>query len=130
MIVGLTSLEKAGRFPWLGDWIQTFHGVRGLHLVVLLVVYGPLRLPFGFALWRGKGAPSPARLGLLLIQQVPAWLYPYRPLVLADAAFASAEVLRGIKALGLAVVVGVLPEGNTDLEEGPGLAVTSQHVVH
>lgn len=129
LILDLTSLEKAGRFPRLGNWTQTFHGVRGLHLVVLLVVYGPLRLPFGFALWRGKGSPSPAKLGLRLLEQVPAWLYAYRPLVLADTAFASAEFLKGIKALGLTAVVGMrrdrawLPLGRLEHLEPQGRAV-------
>jgi len=107
LILDLTSLEKAGSFPELGRWLQVFHGTHGVHLVVLLLVYGPLRLPFGFTLWRGKGSPSPAKLGLRLLEQVPAWLYAYRPLVLADAAFASATFLKGIKAMGLDAVVGM-----------------------
>ncbi len=107
LILDLTSLEKAGSFPELGRWLQVFHGTHGVHLVVLLLVYGPLRLPFGFPLWRGKGSPSPAKLGLRLLEQVPAWLYAYRPLVLADSAFASAEFLKGIKTMGLDAVVGM-----------------------
>ncbi len=107
MILDLTSLEKAGSFPELGRWLQVFHGTHGVHLVVLLLVYGSLRLPFGFTLWRGKGSPSPAKHGLRLLEQVPAWLYAYRPLVLADSAFASAEFLKGIKTMGLDAVVGM-----------------------
>ena len=107
LILDLTSLEKAGNFPELGRWLQVFHGTHGVHLVMLLLVYGPLRLPFGFTLWRGKGSPSPAKLGLRLLEQVPAWLYAYRPLVLADAAFASAAFLKGVKAMGLDAVVGM-----------------------
>ena len=75
-----------------------------MHLVVLLLVYGSLRLPFGFTFWQGKGSPSPAKLGLRFLEQVPAWLYVYRPLVLADSAFASAEFL---KTMGLDAVVGM-----------------------
>lgn len=49
-ILDFTNLQKAGRLPELSRWLQPFHEVYGLHLVVLLGVHASLRLPLGFAL--------------------------------------------------------------------------------
>ncbi|EYB69386.1 hypothetical protein DEIPH_ctg008orf0116 [Deinococcus phoenicis] len=45
LLVDLTSLEKTGKFSELADWVHIYHGVRGVHLVVLYLCCGELRLP-------------------------------------------------------------------------------------
>ncbi|RZA11474.1 MAG: hypothetical protein EOP02_32210 [Proteobacteria bacterium] len=72
LLVDLTSLEKTGKFSELADWVHTYHGVRGIHLVVLYLCCGELRLPWAFQIWRGKGTASPAQLALTLLRTVTA----------------------------------------------------------
>ncbi|KQR15472.1 transposase [Deinococcus sp. Leaf326] len=109
LLVDLTSLEKTGQFAELADWVHTSHGVRGVHLVVLYLCCGELRLPWAFQIWRGKGKASPAQLALKLLRTVPATLLKgnRRPRLHADGGFESAEFIRGVLARGLDIVVGV-----------------------
>lgn len=106
VMLDLTTLEKAGRFERLG-LVSTLHKKRGLHLVVLYRVAGPLRLPWGFRVWRGKGEASPVDLALALLRTLPKALLRFSPLVLADGGFGSNEFLTGVKRLNLDAVVGV-----------------------
>jgi hypothetical protein len=80
---------------------------RGLHLVVMYLVAGPLRLPWGFRLWRGKGEASAAELALSLLRTLPQVLLGLNPLVLADAGFGTTTFLVGVKRVGLDAVVGM-----------------------
>ncbi len=108
VIVDLTTLEKVGKFPDFKDLITVYNGKRGLHLVVVYLVVGHWRLPWSFRVWRGKGTPSPARLGLKLIKCLPQVLTKhFKVMVLADAAFGSVEFLHGIRKLKYHAVVGV-----------------------
>ena len=59
LLVDLTSLEKTGKFTALTDWVHIYNGAHGVHLVVLYLCYGPLRLPWAFQIWRGKGIIDP-----------------------------------------------------------------------
>jgi hypothetical protein len=47
VILDLTTLEKTGKFKGLGHFIRVYNGKRGLHLVVLYIVLGRWRLPWG-----------------------------------------------------------------------------------
>ncbi|KQQ98230.1 hypothetical protein ASF71_22050 [Deinococcus sp. Leaf326] len=109
LLVDLTSLEKSGKFAELAGWMHTYHGVRGVHLVVLYVCCGTLRLPWAFQVWRGKGTPSPAQLALKLLRTVPQELLAgkRRPRLHADGGFESAGFIQGVLALGLDIVIGV-----------------------
>ncbi len=71
VIIDLTTLEKRGKFKEFEHLISVYNGKRGLHLVVLYLVVGRWRIPWSFRLWRGKGTPSPAQLGLKLAQRLP-----------------------------------------------------------
>lgn len=53
VVVDLTSLEKTGKFVGLDHWIHVLNGKRGLHLVVLYLVMGSWRLPWGVRVWQG-----------------------------------------------------------------------------
>ncbi len=66
----LISLEKAGKFSELADWMHTLNGVHGIHVVVLYLCCGELRLPWAFQIWRGKGTSSPAQLALKLLRAI------------------------------------------------------------
>ncbi len=66
VIIDLTTLEKCGKFKPFEHLISVYNGKRGLHLVVLYLVVGWWRVPWNFRVWRGKGTPSPALLGLKL----------------------------------------------------------------
>jgi hypothetical protein len=104
--IDLTTLEKTGAFPELP--ISMLNGKRGLHLVVLYLTVGEVRIPWAFRVWRGKGAPSPATLALKLLRTLPAWLNQhFRVRVLTDAGFSSSPFLEGVAALKLEAVVGM-----------------------
>ncbi len=64
VIIDLTTLEKFGKFKGFKNLITVYNGKRGLHLVVVYLVFGRWRVPWSFRVWRGKGTPSPAQLGL------------------------------------------------------------------
>ncbi len=69
VIIDLTTLEKRGKFNPFEHLICVYNGKRGLHLVVLYLVVGCWRVPWSFRVWRGKDTPSPALLGLKLVQR-------------------------------------------------------------
>ncbi|MEA5569317.1 transposase, partial [Anabaena sp. UHCC 0399] len=61
-----------------------------------------------FRVWRGKGIPSPAQLGLKLVQRLPQSLTQhFETIILADTAFGSVEFLEGIRQLKYHAVTGV-----------------------
>lgn len=108
VILDLSALEKAGKFKGLHDLIKVLNGKRGLQLVMLYLVIGRWRIPWGFRVWRGKGEATPSALALKLVRTLPVWLRrSYRVRVLADAGFGCVEFLEGVKALGLDAVVGM-----------------------
>ena len=71
VIIDLTTLEKFGKFKDFKNLITVYNGKRGLHLVVVYLVVGQWRVPWSFRVWRGKGTPSPAQLGLKLVKCLP-----------------------------------------------------------
>ena len=87
-------LGKRGTFPLLP--LSFFHGKWGLHLVVLYLVYGDLRVPRVYRLkvfaprssWRGKGEKRLSLLALGLLAALPPWMRKaFRIRVVADAAY-------------------------------------------
>ncbi|MBE9199671.1 transposase [Nodularia sp. LEGE 06071] len=108
VIVDLTTLEKRGKFTEFEHLISVYNGKRGLHLVVLYLVVGRWRIPWSFRVWRGKGTPSQAQLGLRLIKGLPKLLTKYfRVNILADTAFGSIEFLEGIRKLQYHAITGL-----------------------
>ena len=72
MVLDLVTLEQRGTFPL--PPLSFFHGRWGLHLVVLYLVYGDLRVPRVYRLWRGKGGKSLSLLALRLLAALPPWM--------------------------------------------------------
>jgi Transposase DDE domain len=108
VIVDLTTLEKCGKFKAFGQLIHVLQSKRGLHLVVLYLVVGSVRVPWGFRLWRGKGNPSAAHLAIRLIDTLPKPLVrAFRVIILADTAFGSVEFLKAMRKRRHPVIVGV-----------------------
>ncbi len=108
VIIDLTTLEKCGKFSGFGDLIRVYNGKRGLHIVVIYLVIGKWRIPWNFRIWRGKGTPSPAQLGLKLVQRLPKMLTQrFETIILADTAFGSIEFLEGVRRLKYHAVTGV-----------------------
>ena len=108
VIVDLTTLEKCGKFKEFENLISVYNGKRGLHLVVLYLVFGKWRIPWSFRVWRGKGTTTPAQLGLKLVQHLPKFFTSkFQTLVLADTAFGSVEFLHGIRKLKHHAIVGL-----------------------
>ena len=108
VIVDLTTLEKRGKFEGFGNLISVYNGKRGLHIVVLYLVVGNWRIPWNFRVWRGKGTPSQAQLGLKLIKTLPKLLTKYfQVMILADTAFGSIEFLHGIRKLKYHAITGL-----------------------
>ena len=115
VVLDLVTLEKRGRFPHLP--LSFFHGKWGLHLVVLYLVCGDLRIPWAYRLkmfpwrgsrWRGKGEKALSLLSLSLLASLPVWMRrTFRIRVAADAAFGTAWFLFGVRRLGLETVVGM-----------------------
>ena len=107
VIVDLTTLEKSGKFKKFEDLISVYNGKRGLHIVVLYLVVGKWRIPWNFRVWRGKGTPSPAQLGLKLIKRLPKLLTKhFKVMILADTGFGSAEFIHGIRELKYHGIIG------------------------
>ena len=108
VIIDLTTLEKCGKFKEFEHLISVYNGKRGLHLVVLYLVVGKWRIPWSFRVWRGKGATSPAQLGLKLVQHLPKSLASsFQVMILADTAFGSIEFLHGIRKLKYHAITGI-----------------------
>jgi hypothetical protein len=107
VMIDLTTLEKTGRFAELG-LVKVLHKKRGLHVVVMYLQVGKLRVPWGVRVWRGKDTASVSVLGLRLLASLPWQLSSrFRVLVLADSGFGTTTFLEGIHALGFDVVVGM-----------------------
>jgi hypothetical protein len=108
VIIDLTTLEKRGKFKDFQDLISVYNGKRGLHLVVVYLVVGKWRIPWSIRVWRGKGTPSPAQLGLKLVKRLPKSLTEqFQVIILADTAFGSIEFLHGVRKLKYHAVTGV-----------------------
>ncbi|NMG11461.1 IS701 family transposase [Brasilonema sp. UFV-L1] len=108
VIIDLTTLDKCGKFKPFKHLITVYNGKRGLHLVVMYLVVGQWRVPWSFRVWRGKGTPSPAQLGLKLVKCLPKKLTKhFKVMILADTAFGSIEFLHGIRKLKYYAIVGV-----------------------
>jgi hypothetical protein len=106
VVLDLVTLEKRGRFQALP--LSFFHGQWGLHLVVVYLVYGDLRVPWAYRLWRGKGEKALSLLALSLLASLPSWMRrAFRVRVAADAAFGTSWFLFGVKRMGLEAVVGM-----------------------
>ncbi len=108
VIVDLTTLEKRGKFKPFDYLIHVLQGKRGLHLLVLYLVVGQFRVPWGFRVWRGKGTRSAAQLAVRLIDTLPSSVVKaFRVIILADTAFGSVEFLTAMRTRRHPVIVGV-----------------------
>ncbi len=106
LVLDLVTLEKRGLFPTLP--LSFFHGKWGLHLVVLYLVLGELRIPWAYRVWRGKEEKALSLLALRLLASLPPWMRKsFHLRVVADAAFGTARFLVGVRGLGLEAVVGM-----------------------
>lgn len=98
VILDMTTLEKIGKFSGLGKLIRVYNGKRGLHLLVLYILVGRSRVPWGFRVYRGKGELAPIKLGQRLLKTLPKTLTAhYEIRVLGDSAFGSIEMLNWVK---------------------------------
>lgn len=108
VILDLTTLEKVGKFKEFKHLIRVYNSKRGLHIVMLYLVVGQWRVPWGFQVYRGKYTPSPAQLGLRLLRRLPKILTQcFEVLVLADTAFGSNEFVTRVRQLKHHAFVGV-----------------------
>jgi len=116
ILIDLTTLEKSGKFLHLSNptqdepdpWVRILNGKRGLHMVVLYLVYGEWRVTWSFRVWRGKGYPSPSDLACKLLRTVPKQLTQDRTvIVLADTEFSTLKFFNAVRAKSWRIVVGV-----------------------
>jgi hypothetical protein len=130
VIVDLTTLEKCGQFKAFKHLIDVLHGKRGVHLVMLYLVVGSFRFPWGFRLWRGKGSWTPVSLALRLLDTLPSTLTrAFRVMILADTALGSVRFLKGVRQRRHAAILGV--RGDRYLVDGrqlPHLGKPGQQV--
>jgi len=107
VMIDLTTLEKTGRFAQLG-LVSVLNKKRGLHVVVMYLQVGTLRVPWGVRVWRGKDTASVSVLGLRLLASLPQQLTTrFQVLILADGGFGTITFLQGVRALGFDAVVGM-----------------------
>jgi hypothetical protein len=127
VLIDLTTLEKCGKFLHLSTptddpkhpdpWVRMLNGKRGLHLVVLYLVYGEWRIPWSFRVWRGKGHPSPSQLACKLLATVPKALTQGRPVVvMADTEFGTVDFLTAVRKRAWRSAVGM--RCNRHLQDG------------
>ena len=127
VLIDLTTLEKCGKFLHLSTptddpdhpdpWVRMLNGKRGLHLVVLYLVYGEWRIPWSFRVWRGKGHPSPSQLACKLLATVPKELTQGRPIVvMADTEFGTVDFLSAVRKRAWRCAVGM--RCNRKLQDG------------
>jgi len=118
VLIDLTTLEKCGKFLHLSTptddpdhpdpWVRILNGKRGLHLVVLYLVFGEWRVPWSFRVWRGKGHPSPSHLACKLLATVPRQLTQGTTvIVLADTEFGTLKFLDAVRKRSWRAVVGM-----------------------
>lgn len=108
IILDLTTLEKTGKFKEFKELIRVYNSKRGLHVVMLYIVVGQWRVPWGFRIYRGKDTPSPAELGLRLVKSLPKILVKqFEVLILADTAFGSNQFVVKVRQLKHHALVGV-----------------------
>ena len=98
VILDLTTLEKVGNFPHLQDLIRVYHHKKGLHIVVLYLVWGNWRFPWSFRVYRGKDTPSPSQLAQKLLNNLPKILIQsFQIYVLGDTTFGTIKLIKKIR---------------------------------
>ena len=98
VILDLTTLEKAGKFPLLKDLVRVYHGKKGLHLVVMYLVVGHWRFPWSFRVYRGKSTPSPSKLAEKLLRTLPSiFIKSFQVYVLGDTAFGTVDLINQVR---------------------------------
>ncbi len=113
--IDVTCVEKTGRFPGLGNWVNAMNGKTGLQLVMLYLELNRVRVPWNFRIWNGKGTASPGALALRMLSSLPPLLADRaQVVVLADAWFASSAFLEGVHARGYRAVVAIRADRLTD----------------
>lgn len=114
VMLDLTTLEKTGRFRQL-ELVRVLNKKRGLHVVVMYLVAGPLRFTWAFRVWRGQGEASASKLAVALLRSLPYSLKErFDLLVLADGGFGNTPFLEGVRKLGLCAVVGMRQDRRLD----------------
>ena len=95
--------------------MHTLNSVQGVHVVLLYLCCGELRLPWSFLIWRGKGKPSPTQLALKLLRGLPAEVRHSSKTIhlLADGGFSSKAFIQGIIALKFAGFIGMRADRKT-----------------
>lgn len=117
VILDLTTLEKVRKFKEFKDLIRVYNGKRGLHMVMLYLVVGQWRVPWGFHIYRGKDTLCPTNLGLRLVKSLPKTLTrQFEVLILADTAFGGNEFVTQVRQLNYHALVGI--RCNRKLEDG------------
>ena len=108
VIIDLTTLEKRGNFKDFQGAVNTYNKKRGLHLVVLYLVVGKVKVPWNWRIYRGKGTISPANLARRLLCTLPKILKrAFNIMILADSGFSSISFLKTVRKLKLNAIVGI-----------------------
>lgn len=88
---------------------------------MLYLVVGQWRVPWSFRVYRGKNTPSPAQLGLRLVDGLPKSLTKhFQVLILVDTGFGSIEFLTAVSQLKYHAIAGV--RCDRQLEDGRSVA--------
>jgi hypothetical protein len=143
ILIDLTTLSKTGKFQALSNavtpsaesqrssdpqdedefdpWVRVLNGKRGLHVVMLYLVIGEWRVPWGFKIWRGQGTPSPNQFACKLLATVPQRLTQrfQTVVVLADTEFGTPRFVSAVRQRQWRPVVGI--KGNRQLVDGRSL---------
>jgi hypothetical protein len=136
VIFDLTTLAKCGKFVQLNNplkegskidpWVRVLNGKRGLHLVVMYLVLGEWRMPWGFRVWRGKGHPTVVDLACKMLANVPSSLTQGRTvLVQGDTEFGTIDLISAVRQRGWIPIVGM--RNNRKLTDGRSLNQLYRH---
>ncbi len=109
--------EKRGKFKDFDGAVCTYNKKRGLHIVVLYIVIGKVRIPWNWTIYRGKETTSPADLARRLLCTLPNILKrAFNIMILADSGFSSINFLKTVRKLKLHALVGI--RNNRKLVDG------------
>lgn len=107
--IDLTSIPKEGKFAECPEWMHSYNHVWGMHVVVLYICCGHVKIPWGLRIWKGKGKPSPTALACKLINSLPSEVIERvkHVHVMADAGFGHCALIAYMQQRHLNFSVGI-----------------------
>lgn len=112
--IDLTSIAKEGKFAECPEWLHSYNHVWGMHVVVLYICCGHVKIPWALRIWKGKGKASPTALACKLINSLPSEVIERvkHVHVMADAGFGHCALIEYMQQRNLSFSVGIASHRN------------------